>query len=711
MLALNVLALGSKSIPMRDAIHHSRFDSLGITIRDSGCDIKVYSESATEVWLNVLDQTGSEIVTSINLEQTDSGIWTGFSPELGVGSNYTLGANGADGPTHAFNPERQLLDPYARGLVRRSPRDYHCVVPDSGFDWQGVEKPNIELGQTIIYEAHLRGLTRLNPAIPAEIRGSYAALGHEATIDYLQQLGITAIELLPIHAIISEPRLINLGLINYWGYNSINFFTPHMRYAAEATRDAGPAAIMRELKAAIRELHRAGIEVILDVVYNHTAEGGFNGLSYSYRGLDNANYYRQDANGGYHDTTGCGNTLNSANPAVQRLVLDSLRFWVSEFQVDGFRFDLATSLARDESNHFSSRHPLLAAIVEDDVLADSKLIVEPWDVGVGGWQTGNYDQRFAEWNDRFRDSARKFWLSDIAFERSSGHAQSGIADFASRISGSTDVFQRKPSPLQGVNFITAHDGFTLADLVTFNQKQNSANGEGNRDGSNNNHSFDHGAEGDTKNPKIRAIRRRAMRNLMGSLLLSAGTPMITAGDESAKTQGGNNNAYCQDNPTSWLHWDMESHQVDFQETVRYLIQLRKAHAALRPEAFAETWPLDSGPSAANQPGHWMAWFSPSGQALTSDDWHQNGVRSVQRLSTVSLTDGIRSTMLLVIQGIEEARDFVLPNSIGGNFELLWDSALELPPRRSVVLDAGAKFRMTETSLQLFVWQPEVPDSH
>ncbi len=692
---------------MSDLISNSRFDSLGIGIQEVGASVRVYSESAEALWLNLLDESGQETLLKLQLEQTENGIWTGYTEELKPGSNYTLGAAGPSGPTHAFDPDRELLDPYAQGLVRRSPRDYHCVVVADEFDWQGVSKPGTSLGQSIIYEAHVRGLSRINSAIPAEIRGSYAALGHPATIEHLLNLGITAIELLPIHAIISEPRLINLGLINYWGYNSINFFTPHMRYAAEATREAGPAAIMNELKTAIRELHRAGIEVILDVVYNHTAEGGFNGLSYSYRGLDNANYYRLDDAGNYHDTTGCGNTLNFSNPAVQRLTLDSLRHWANEYQIDGFRFDLATSLARDESNHFQPDHPLLSEISKDAALAECKLIVEPWDVGMGGWQTGNFPSQFAEWNDRFRDSVRRFWLSDIASERTSGHAQEGLTEFVGRISGSQDIFHSKQSPANVVNFVTAHDGFTLADLVSFNQKQNSANGEGNRDGSNNNHSFDHGVEGETKNPKIRAVRRKAMRNLLGSLLLGSGTPMLTAGDERGKSQGGNNNAYCQDNITSWLHWDLDSNQADFEATVRYLIQLRKSHAALRPEQFAGDWNL----SKVASDGFWLGWYSRSGSQLSAEDWQQGGNRSVQRLSVANGESVGSSRLLLAVHGTETSTDFEFPSDLAGSFTLLWDSALELPPKREASFTAGSKYRMSETSLQLFIWQPEALKLH
>ncbi|MEY3625437.1 MAG: glycogen debranching protein GlgX [Actinomycetota bacterium] len=452
---------------MADSSTEQLLAPLGLTLLDGGGVFSVWSETAESVNLHILDPEDSEVSSHIiELERTEGGIWSASDDRLTRGIKYALRASGPEGPRHAFQPERNLLDPYARGLVRESPRDYHCVAIERDFDWQGVAKPGVSLSESVIYEAHVRGLSRINPAIPEEIRGSYAALGHPATIEYLVNLGITAVELLPIQAFISEPRLVNLGLINYWGYNTINFFTPHMRYAAEATRAQGPEAMLRELKTAIRELHRAGIEVIMDVVYNHTAEGGSKGLTYSYRGLDNSSYYRQDDHGNYHDTTGCGNSLNFGNPMVQRLTLDSLRYWTQELQIDGFRFDLAATLARDESNHYNPQHPLFLAMKQDPIISSAKLIVEPWDVGMGGWQTGNFPAGFPEWNDRYRDSVRKFWLQDIANARSSGNHSNGVQELAGRIAGSQDLMSDGNGPTASINFITAHDGFTLWDLVS-----------------------------------------------------------------------------------------------------------------------------------------------------------------------------------------------------------------------------------------------------
>ena len=670
---------------------------LGMSLMDGGGIFSTWSESATKIDLHILDPENPEVTLhAIPLEKSEGGVFSAGNDLFQPGISYILRADGPDGPRHAFQPERNLLDPYAKGLIRDNPRDYRCVAIDTSFDWEGVTKPGTSLSESIIYEAHLRGLTRINPLIPEEIRGSYAALGHPATVDYLVKLGITAIELLPIQAFISEPRLVNLGLINYWGYNTINFFTPHMRYAAQETRAKGPEAILRELKTAIRELHRAGIEVIMDVVYNHTAEGGYKGLTYSYRGLDNSNYYRQDDQGNYQDTTGCGNSLNFGNQVVQNLTLDSLRYWTQELQIDGFRFDLAATIARDENNHFDSRHPLLVAMKEDPIISTAKLIVEPWDVGMGGWQTGNFPPGFPEWNDRFRDAVRKFWLSDVQGYRSSGSHHNGVQELAGRIAGSQDIIADGEGPIGSVNFITAHDGFTLHDLVSYNSKQNSANGEGNRDGSNNSLSFNHGAEGETTNTSIRYARRKAARNLMGTLLLSAGIPMITAGDERLKTQGGNNNAYCQDNVITWQDWGPEGFRLDFQATTSHLINLRKKYPALRPRTFTK---LEEPTPFADQ----MLWFSVRGDEMTIDDWHNSERRTLQRLAYHLMNDGSKQGILLVINGTEAVKEVRLARAQGvKNYELLWDSAQELPPQRSAKFTAGATIRMVETSMQLFL---------
>ncbi len=682
---------------MMDSQTEKLTEPLGMSLLDGGGVFSTWSETATNIELHILEHEDASVSQHVlPLEQSDGGIWSVGDDRLQNGIKYVLRANGPEGPRHAFQPDRNLLDPYAKGVVRESPKDYHCVAVDRGFDWESVAKPGTAISESVIYEAHVRGMTRINPAIPEEIRGSYAALGHPATIEHLTNLGITAIELLPIQSFISEPRLVNLGLTNYWGYNTINYFSPHLRYGSEAARAQGPESTLRELKTAIRELHRAGIEVIMDVVYNHTAEGGFKGLTYSYRGLDNSSYYRQDDEGNYHDTTGCGNSLNFANPMVQKLTLDSLRYWTEELQIDGYRFDLAATLARDEHNHFDKEHPLLKAMKSDPVISQAKLIVEPWDVGMGGWQTGNFPPGFPEWNDRFRDSVRRFWLADVSQARDSGNHSNGVRELASRIAGSQDLMNEREGPTAGVNFITAHDGFTLWDLVSYGVKHNSANGEGNRDGANNNISFNHGYEGETANPSISYARRKAARNLIGMLLLSAGVPMITAGDERLKTQGGNNNAYCQDNAITWQHWDPTSHQLDFEQTVSHLIALRKQYPALRPRNFTK---IDEPTSEHDQ----MLWFSVRGDEMTIDDWHNSERRTLQRLAYHLMDDGSKQGIHLVINGTEAVKNVTLPKVKDiGEYELLWDSAQELPPKGSLILQPGAMLRMAETSMQLFI---------
>ena len=668
---------------------------LGLNLLDGGGVFNLWSENATEVKLLLLNPEDTSVVDhEIALEPGDGGIWSGADDRLKSGVNYVLRANGPTGPRHAFDPERNLLDPYAKALVRESPRNYHCVAVNDEFDWQGVSKPGTALSESIIYEAHLRGLTRINAAIPEEIRGSYAALGHPATIEYLTKLGITAIELLPIHAFISEPRLVNLGLINYWGYNSISYFAPHMRYSSPGARASSPVAILNELKTSIRELHKAGIEVILDVVYNHTAEGGGKGLTYSYRGLDNSSYYRQDDEGNYHDTTGCGNSLNFGNPMVQQLMLDSLRYWLTEMQVDGFRFDLAATIARDERNHFDRNHPALVAMQSDPVISQAKLIVEPWDVGMGGWQTGNFPPGFPEWNDRFRDSVRKFWLTDISKARSTGAHENGVQELASRISGSQDVVG-EGSPLGTINFITSHDGFTLWDLVSYNQKHNLANGEASRDGASENHSFNHGHEGETSDNSINFARRKAARNLLGTLLTSAGVPMITAGDERLKTQDGNNNAYCQDNVITWQEFEPDRDKENFYRQVAHLIELRKTYPALRPRSFTK---LDDPTPDHDQ----MLWFSVQGDQMSIDDWHNPERRTLQRLNYHLMNDGTKQGILTVFNGSEVVKNLKLaaPDQVA-NFELLWDSAQELPPEKGLLFAPGSSVRLAETSMQIF----------
>lgn len=670
--------------------------TMGVTLENGVGTIRVYSETATSIELCILNPDDPRTVEqSIALSQGDGAIWSATHPALKVGTKYALKVDGPEAPRNRFNNTLFLIDPFARGVVRESAREYHCVVIDGDFDWQGVTKPNIPLENLVIYEAHARGLTRGNKELPDDLRGTYAALGHESTIAHLKKIGVNAVELLPIQLLISEPHLVKNGLINYWGYNTINFFTPHHRYATAAAIQAGPDAVIAELKTAIRELHRNGIEVLMDVVYNHTAEGGAGGLTYSYRGIDNSNYYRQDENGHYHDTTGCGNSLNFANPQVIHLVLESLRYWTNEMQIDGYRFDLATTLARNEINHFDPNHPLLAEINADPTFANTKMIVEPWDVGLGGWQTGNFPDRFSEWNDRFRDSTRRFWLTDIAAARNGGSHWNGVADLATRLAGSRDIVDGPSGPLGSVNFITAHDGFCLHDLVSYNVKHNNANGEGNRDGANNNSSFNHGHEGEGASEEIRIQRRKAIRNMLATLLFSSGIPMVTAGDERGKTQNGNNNAYCQDSVMTWLNWDLTRQQQDLEETFAYLTKLRRENPVLRPKTFGDF-------NEANDEHDLLKWYNSSGEIMTDDDWHNPECRTISRFSQRVFNDGSTNSLLLVVHGSENSKQLTLPNIEGiSQFELLWNSAHEVPQASEAKLATGAAVDLSGTSMLLF----------
>jgi len=668
---------------------------MGVTFAGGKGTIRVYSDNAESIELCLLqDENPREVRQVIALSRGDNAIWQAESPALKPGTKYALRAAGPKGPRHAFNEKLFLIDPYAKAVARESAREYHCVAISDDFDWQGVSKPNVPLDQTIIYEAHARGLTRGNSELPDEIRGTYAALGHPSTIAHLKHIGVTTVELLPIQMFISEPRLMNMGLINYWGYNTINFFSAHPRYASPLVREKGPEHIVNELKTAIRELHRAGIEVVLDVVYNHTAEGGGGGLTYSFRGLDASSYYRMDDHGNYHDTTGCGNSLNFSNPHVVELTLDSLRYWTEVMQIDGFRFDLATTLARDASNQYDRNHPLFQAIKNDPILSKAKMIVEPWDVGLGGWQTGNFPEGFSEWNDRYRDSVRKFWLTDINNARNSGNHWNGVADLATRLAGSNDVVNGPLGPLGSVNFVTAHDGFTAHDLASYNVKHNQINGESNRDGAGNNYSFNHGAEGETSEPTISTLRRKSVRNLLATLLFSAGIPMVTAGDERGKTQLGNNNAYCQDSNLSWVNWELTRTQKDLEATFAHLTRLRRENPVLRPNHFGSFERLDHGLDR-------IRWFNAGGGLMTEEDWNNSECRTVARFSEHLNEDGTVNAILLVVHGSEKATKVVLPPELEvKEYELLWNSAHEVPAAQPETIDGSKILAVSGTSIQI-----------
>ena len=671
------------------------FAPLGLGVDPAANRVSVYSETAETIDFVVLDPAEPSTELARIALARDGDIWSAIDPRIVTGVHYSLRADGPEGARHGFNPNIDLIDPYATGVVREGPRDFHCVAIDRSFDWQGVTKPNTPLADTIIYEAHARGLTRGNTALPDELRGTYAALGHESTIAHLKKIGVTTVELLPIQAIISEPRLINMGLINYWGYNTINFFTPHHRYATAEAIAGGPDAIARELKTAIRELHRAGIEVLLDVVYNHSAEGGYLGLTHSYRGLDNSSYYRMDDSGNYHDTTGCGNSFNFANPWVVKMTMDSLRYWTTEYQIDGFRFDLATTLARDAGNQFDPNHLFLSELAHDPVLSESKLIMEPWDVGLGGWQTGNFPDPFSEWNDRYRDSVRRFWLTDIASARDSGTHHNGVADLATRIAGSKDVVHGPLGALGSINFITAHDGFNLQDLVSYNVKHNQANGESNRDGNNNNFSFNHGVEGSTDDPEVNAKRQKAARNLLATLMFSAGVPMFTSGDERGKTQKGNNNAYCQDNVISWLNWDVSEDGEELEETFALLARLRRENPSLHSTNF--------GNFEEPLPGSDMIkWFNADGEIMPAEQWEHPENRTLVRLAVNLSEAGVKTASLMVIHGAETELSLTLPTSeYLTEYEMLWTSAHSRGPQTPQKYSPGDQIAIQDTEILVF----------
>lgn len=669
---------------------------LGVTFSTDGGTIRVYSANASGIELCLFSRKDLNWITdTVPLVQDGNGVWSATSPKLTAGRSYTLRATGqsAGSSLGRFDPNLHLIDPYAKGLSRVTGGEWRSMILDEGFDWGGVPKPATPVDRTIIYEAHAKGMTKLNPAVPERLRGSYAGLAHESTIRYLQDLGVTAIELLPVHQFVSEQRLVAMGLTNYWGYNTLSFFAPHAAWASPTAQSAGPAGVLREFKGMVRLLHEAGIEVILDVVYNHTSEEGPGGPTSSLRGLDDATYYRQDAHGGYIDTTGTGNALNTAMPATQRLILDSLRYWANEVQIDGFRFDLAVTLARDAHHEFDPEHPLLTAIRDDPALAGTKLIAEPWDIGHDGWHTGGFPKGWLEWNDRYRDRVRQFWLSDIAAARSTGAAPIGIGRLATRISGSSDLFSADRGPGASVNFVTAHDGFTAWDLTSYNVKHNLGNGENNRDGTDNNHSFNHGVEGKTNDPAIVTARRKAMRNLVATLLLSAGTPMITAGDEIGRSQRGNNNAYIHDDELSWLPWDLEEWQRDLFAIARAGIRFRLEHPAIRPRDFG-VWgeTLDS----ATQ----MDWYNAAGASMSIQDWDSPAERTLQYLAaSTHEVDGF-NRILLIVHGLEAEETVTLPQHAGvESFTLLFDSAYDWIEQSDHA--PSSTITMSPTSMKLF----------
>ncbi|WP_122260950.1 glycogen debranching protein GlgX [Ornithinimicrobium cerasi] len=663
---------------------------LGVTRWGSGTEVAVVARHATAVDLCLFDAAGER---RIPLRRTAYGIWWDDVPELVPGTRYGFRVDGPWQPEHGHrhNPGKLLLDPYGgavEGWVHWRPEVFGHAVDDAGhsapdsldprdsapyvprsvvldhtFDWGEDQLPSVPWTDTVVYEAHVRGLTMRHPAVPPELRGTYAALAHPAVLEHLTGLGVTTLELLPIHAFVSEPALVRQGLHNYWGYNTLGFFAPHAGYAAAGD----PQGVADELKGAVKALHAAGIEVLLDVVYNHTAEqSSWSGPTLSWRGLDNATYYRRDARGRDIDVTGCGNTLDLRQPLVARMVLDSLRHWVENYHVDGFRFDLAPALARGRDDAYERDHAFHVALQTDPVLSRVKLVAEPWDVGVHGWRTGQFPAPFAEWNDRFRDTARSFWLADVArqLHDQPGH---GVRELATRMAGSADLFaDGNRGPIASINLVTAHDGFTLADLTAYEQKHNHANGEDNRDGHSDNRSWNHGVEGPTDDPAVTAARHRSVRNLLATTILATGVPMLVAGDEAGRTQHGNNNAYCQDNPLTWLRWDHAPWQEELLADTRELLAVRRELSLLRTPEFPRFAP-EAGRTR-------LRWYDETGDVVDGTQWQDPWRRTVVAVYDTLHAETDRQAVALVLHAGPDQLEVVAPAVEGvAGWRVRWSS--------------------------------------
>jgi len=588
----------ARSIVAPSTVWRGRAYPLGATWDGSGVNFALFSKHAERVELCLFDPRGRREIERLEVRERTDFIWHCYLPDARPGQLYAYRVHGPEEGEHRFDASRLLLDPYAKlfqgklsaGLGRSQ-------VVDTAFSWGEDRAPRTAWQDTVIYELHVKGFTQRHPDVPEQLRGTYAGLASLPVIEHLKGLGVTAVELLPVQAFVDERRLLQHGLRNYWGYNTIGFFAPEMRYSATGT--------LGEFKTMVKTLHAAGLEVILDVVYNHTGEGDHTGPTLSFRGLDNSIYYRLDPSNPrrYLNFTGTGNSFNTSHRVVLGLVMDSLRYWVQEMHVDGFRFDLASTLARNSSQAFDRNGAFLSAIRQDPVLSRVKLIAEPWDLGHDGYQLGNFPPGWVEWNDKYRGGVRSFWRGDPGM----------VGELASRLTGSSDIFQRAGrSPRSSVNFVTTHDGFTLQDLVSYERKHNDSNQEGNRDGSDDNRSANYGAEGASSDAAILAVRARQKRNLLATLLFSQGPPMLTAGDELGRTQQGNNNAYCQDSEVSWLDWDTADR--DLQAFVRQLIALRKRHPAFRRRSYPK--PED------------VIWLTPSGTPMQHGDWTRAETRTL-----------------------------------------------------------------------------------
>ena len=652
---------------------------LGATYDGSGTNFALFSEVADKVELCLIDDAGRE--TKVEMAETDAFVHHVYLPGVHPGQRYGYRVHGPYRPAegHRCNPAKLLLDPYAKAVEgqidgdeslfsykfgdpekfnRKNSRGHTMlgVVVNPFFDWGSDRHPEHEYHDTVIYEAHVKGLTMRHPDVPEDIRGTYAGIAHPATIAHLKSLGVTAIELMPVHQFVQDTTLVDKGLANYWGYNTIGFFAPHNAYSASGQRGQQ----VQEFKSMVKALHEADIEVILDVVYNHTAEGNHLGPTLCFRGIDNNAYYRlvDEDRTYYYDTTGTGNTLLMRHPHVLQLIMDSLRYWVTEMHVDGFRFDLASSLARQfhEVDRLSAFFDL---VQQDPVVSQVKLIAEPWDIGEGGYQVGNFPPLWTEWNGKYRDTVRDYWRGE----------GSTLADFASRITGSSDLYEHSGrKPIASINFVTAHDGFTMRDLVSYNEKHNEANGEDGNDGESHNRSWNCGAEGETDDDGVNALRARQQRNFLLTLMLSQGVPMVLHGDEFGRSQRGNNNVYCQDNEISWVDWDLEPWQEELLAFTRRAVALRREHPVFRRRRFFAGVSRDEGTPAD------IAWFAPDGRTMGPDDWANHEARSMlvflngeaipepdQRGERV-----VGDSFLVAFNGHYEPLTFTLPEEVYGD---------------------------------------------
>jgi isoamylase len=689
---------------------------LGATWDGEGVNFSIFSEHAEKVELCLFDPSGRRELYRVPLpEQTDQ-VWHGYLPEARPGLLYGYRIFGPYEPANGlrFNPNKLLIDPYAKqihGTLKWSDahfgyrigarqedlsfdrRDSAAGMPksmviDPAFTWGTDRPPRIPWHESVIYEVHVKGFTMRHSEVPTTLRGTYAGLATAPIIDYLKRLGVTAVELMPVHYFIDDRLLVDRGLRNYWGYNTIGFFAPEPRYSATNS--------IHEFKTMVKTLHSAGIEVILDVVYNHTAEGNQLGPTLSFRGIDNPSYYRlvPDNQRYYMDYTGTGNSLNMRHPRVLQLIMDSLRYWVLDMHVDGFRFDLAATLAR-ELHEVDRLGAFLDIIHQDPVLSQTKLIAEPWDLGEGGYQVGKFPVGWAEWNDRYRDAVRSYWKGDGGL----------IGELAYRITGSSDLYERSGRrPYASVNFVTAHDGFTLRDLVSYNEKHNDANGEENRDGTNNNRSWNCGVEGDTDDPGIIALRLQQSRNFIASLLLSQGVPMLLAGDEIGHSQRGNNNAYCQDNEISWLNWELQKQERELLAFVQRMVMIRKQHSVFHRRNFFQGRPI-KGAGVKD-----ILWLTPAGLEMTDEEWRQSHAQCLgMLLSGEALEErGERgesikdNNFLLIINAGNEGVPFTLPALCErGRWRPLVDTTWTDTSRRSVH-DAGASYSLGSRALALLI---------